>query len=626
MRFLHGRMRSNLPPPAAALALLTLLAAGCDGCPGSNKPYTPYTLSDKPSAAPSIAPSGSAAAAGDAGAADGAAPEAPAFPVVLSAPPPGDGKSWPLEAGSADAPVGRSFGAGLVLDADGDGKKDLLAWSRSPDLVRGEIWFASGASPSAGHLVAALPDGVAVPGCATAQLSQIGPHTVVFDAEGRCGGRSRGGRWIAVLRLPEAAGGAPEIGLELRLAPPADGETLDVKIDPRDRDGDGRGDALATITLSGAPRPFPAAGASASASLAFYDRPAGLSRDPSEPEASLKAVVAGLVADGRRRTTAPRIAASALALRRLWGMLCDDPSKPAITTSAGPARCGDARLLEDAAMAEVEAALNLGEPVAAMAALARLDALGGRRKDVDALVAKSIPAVPIGAVHRTTAAPAVEPSPAFGPLAFNGGGDLLVRTADKIVRVDRTSFAEAPIDAALRWPSRLAFPASADAPSWRLTGVERRCDEATLIGRFETGGTTADVPLPIATPSRCTPDAHVATELIGASAQGFLFAAGADVVAVPAADPPKPALPDGFNTAPAAAVELGAARSPDGGTLALPTGRGVLVVAVKPGGRAASAKRWTGPELDGASRCVPSNGGDHLACVAAGAAAIYQAK
>ncbi len=610
-------------------ALLSLVSGGCDSCHGG-KPYTPYTLSDGPSAAPAAssaaAISSGAAAPIDAGSpADAAAP--PSFAVVAGTTPPGDGKSWPIDGDVvATAPIGRTFAAGLVLDMDGDGKRDLLAWSRAPDGLRGELSFAPGSNVASARTLAAMPEGLASPGCSVVtQLSQVGPRTLVLDVAPRCGGaRDKAIRWIAVLRLVDGA--APELGLELRLGAPMDGEALQVAVDARDRDGDGRADVLATISLTGAPHPLPSVGAQASASLAFFDRPAGLSRDPSEPEASFKAIAASLIADGRRKTTAARIPGASLALRRLHALLCEEGGKAVITTSAGPVRCGEARVLEDAGMAEVEAALNLGEPLAALAARARLESMGVHRKDVDTLVAKSIPTVSAKAVHKTAAAPAIEPSPAFSPLAWDNGGDLLVHTGDKVIRVDHSAFAEAPIDAALAWPTRLVFPAgagaSADAPSWKIVAVERRCDEPTLTARLASG----EVALPIAVPARCTPSSRVTAELLGASDQGALLAVGPDVVALPLAAPLKPALLESLAPAAGAAVELGAARSPNGATIAVPTDHGVFVAAVKSGSRAAKGKLWSGADLDGAYQCVPSNGGERLACVTGSTATIFEAK
>src|SRR5690349_14085775 len=102
-----------------SIGLLATLAAALPACNGchSSKPYTPYTITDPPSASASASarPAGSAAPDGDAG------PEAPSFAPVAATPAPGDGKSWPLEGGAAPVPSGHVFTEGLVFDADDDG-------------------------------------------------------------------------------------------------------------------------------------------------------------------------------------------------------------------------------------------------------------------------------------------------------------------------------------------------------------------------------------------------------------------------------------------------------------------------------------------------------------------------
>jgi hypothetical protein len=609
-------MRRPHDLPIAALLAAAAALPGCDGCHGS-KPYTPYTLSDPPSA--SAAEAGAGTVTGGAGSLpDGG----PAFAAVAATAAPGDGKHWPLEGGAVEPPAGHAFAVGLVLDADGDGKPDLLAWSRAQDGLRGELWFASGKDPASGRALIALPGDLAVPGCApSVSLTRIGPGAVALDFDPRCSARvrDRGARWVAVFRL--ASGGPPELGLELRLGAPAEGESLAVALDGRDRDGDGRGDLTATLTLSGAPHPLPAGG-EAKATLAFFDRPTGLSRDPSEPEASLKALAVGLVSDGRKKTTAPHVAAAAMAARRLHALLCEEAGKPVVTTSAGPVHCGDVHLLEDAAMAEAEAALNLGDPLAALAAMGRIE---GRRKDLDALFAKSVPSVAGKLVRTTAAAPDVAPPPAFGPIAFDGGGDLLVRAREHVLRVDRASFAESPIDAAVKWPTRLAWGPSPDAPAWTLAAVEERCDSPTLVARFEAGGGTIDVALPILTPARCAA-ARVPVDLLGPSAQGDLVSIRGDVVAFSREASPHAAIAEGLAAAPGAAVPLGAARSPDGAVVAISTPRGVLVAQIKGQGRSAAATLWTTPALDGATACAPSNAADRIACAVKGAVAIYDAR
>jgi hypothetical protein len=596
------------------IALLVALLPACDGC-HAKKPYTPYTLSDAPSASSSADPAPAPSPPADGG---------PAFAAVAGTAAP-DGARWPLGEGAVDAPPGYAFTQGLVLDADGDGKPDLLAWARAPDGLRGELWFASGKAPGEGRLVAALPADLTTSGCtAQATLSLVGPRTAALDFEPRCPARvrERAARWIALVRF---VGGPPEIGAELRLGAPADGESLAVALESADRDGDGRADIQIKLTLSGAPSPLPSGG-SASAMLAFLERPAGLSRDPTEPEASLRAIGTALIADGRKKTTAPRIPALAEAARRLHALLCEDAggTRPVVTTTAGPIRCGDLRLAEEAAIAEVEAALNLGDPLAAMAALGRLDAVVPQhRKDVDALVARSIPSG-TGTLVRTTAAIPLRPlASGFSPLAFEADGALLVRTADRVVRVDKVTFAESAADPSVTWPKELQWPP--DTPTWSLGRVEDACDQPLATARFGYAGAVTPVSLPVPTPARCVAGGPP-VDLLGTGSQGFLFAYRGDVMAIPAAAPPRVVLAESFAAVPGAPVERGTARSPGGGALAVTTSRGVLVAVLKGSARGATARLVTGPQLDGGRACVPSDGGERLACVVAQGAAIYEAR
>jgi hypothetical protein len=484
------------------------------------------------------------------------------------------------------------------------------------------VWFASGKRAASGSILAALPGDLAGPGCSpSATLSRVGASMFSLDVDPRCSGhgRERGTRWVAIFRM--MSGAAPELGLELHAGAAAEGETIAVSLDGRDRDADGRGDLTVTVTLTGAPHPLPG-GASAAATLAFFDRPAGLSRDPSEPETSLRGVAASLAADARKRTTASHVRAAAGAAARLYALLCDDARKPIVTTSAGPVRCGDVRLVEEAAVAETEAALNLGDPFAAMSALARVEP---RRKDLDGLLAKSIPSVAGKLVRTTAATPDVQPPPAFGPVAILPGGDILVRTRDRVIKVDHVSFEEARVDAALLWPSQLASPTN--PPAWTLASVEERCDAPTLLARF--GASAAEpiqVPFPILAGPRCTEAARVPLDLLGTTQQGALLAIRGELVVVPAEAPPRPVLTDAFVAAPSASVELGAARSPNGRVVAVSTVRGVLVATVEGAGRAAKAKLWTTPAVDSASACVPNDTADRIACVVQKAVAIYDAK
>ncbi|AKT44180.1 hypothetical protein [Chondromyces crocatus] len=425
------------------------LIAGCDGCRNEH-PYTPYTLGSsdpsnaasapQASASPTAAPTGRAETkphpGADAGILDGGADGGGLLvgtgPLLVGTPPPdGGGKRWTIEGDRvAEAPAGRSFETGLVFDADGDGARDLVAWTRAPDGLRGELLFVPGAS-SAGTLgaprtLAALPAALAPAGCSSrAALSQISPVSLALAVVPRCPDEQldRASRWVALLRtaLPGSLA-TPALILELRVrgiigdissasAPgagagssPRTRESLDVVLDASDRDGDGREDLALRFTFTPAveaavpppapeprePRSAPApahdphahgdhdghdhgpaagspphapeaaeANAAPSASaransparaprpvtapLWFLDRPAGLSRDASQPGAALRALAEGLLQTAGNKSKAPDVPARANAIRRLRTLLCEDAGgTAAVTLSDGPIRCADA--------------------------------------------------------------------------------------------------------------------------------------------------------------------------------------------------------------------------------------------------------------------------------------------
>lgn len=640
-------MRSAHTRIAAPLALLAAALGGCDGCPGS-KPYTPYTMTDQPG------PDGGRGAGGASTAdTDAAAPDAgatPSFEPILGTSAPGDGKVWAIHPGvEVAAPAGRIFRVGLILDADGDGKQDLLAWAQAPDGLRGELLFASGAEPGSTRTVVALPSDVSARGCsAKTSIAQVGPRSAALDFALNCSASAKqpASRWVAVARFGGAGATPPkppELALEIRVGELAQGEDISVSIDTRDRDADGRDDIAAKLTLTGTFRPFSGAVGpfptvpAVSASVAFLDRPAGLSRDPSEPEASLGAFVLeqDLLASAKKKDSAGRVSAAVHQIRRFRSLVCEESGRASVTTSAGPIPCGDPSSLADASIAETAAAFTLGDPARALAAVGRLDALpnlgDARKREILKLLGRGAPFAKVDVVHRAAAVPAVSSGLGYSPLAFDAGGDLLVRTADGVTRIDRTSFAETPASMAA-WPDKLV------AGSFALVRVEQRCDSPTLIAVFEdtegSAASRAESPLPLFAPvtarglpgyGRCMPVANIPVTPVGWVPElGLVIGVGPDLVAVkkqPEATVvslPKLPLPAPLDVG---SVPAGAARSPDGATIAVPTSRGLLVA---PAGGA--AKLWQGKEIDQASACVPSPGGARVACVGGGAALIYKIK
>ena len=143
-------------------------------------------------------------------------------------------------------------------------------------------------------------------------------------------------------RIAFTASERPEV-LTLRVAAPAPGEQLSVEEDSSDRDGDGREDIKLVFTLTGPE------GAKASATLAFLDRAAGVSRDASEPRASL-----GLAAKAILAKASPAAAGEVDAMRRLLATLCAEAATPRVFDAEGsPIRCDDLGSVIDSLAASV---------------------------------------------------------------------------------------------------------------------------------------------------------------------------------------------------------------------------------------------------------------------------------
>lgn len=597
------------------MAAVLAAVAGCDGCPG-RKPYTPFSLGSTPDPTTSAAAPGSAsAAAADAG---------PPFQLERAAKAPGDGHAWPRpEGGEIAAPPGRAFELGLWLDVDGDGEKDLLAWAIAADRSRGELWVA----PAHGEArsVVALPADLSLRGCPpVASLARVGPRLLALEIALGCPDppRDKAGRWLGVVR---AGAGAPiELALELRTPPAPPGDTLTLAVDGSDRDNDGRDDATIAVSLSDGAKGQQRA-PDVAAQLRFFDRPSGMSRDPSEPEASLRSRAAALAAEGRRKASAPGVARAARRLRILRSSLCEDDGGRSTTSSVGAIRCGDTGSLEESAYAEGLAAITLGDAARALAASLRLEALapapGPRRKEIDKGLAKLAPDAPCRAVHTALAVPAGSGGVAvgLGPLAFEASGSLLVRTDGPVFRVDRASFAEEP--AVDPWPRTLG----ARDGTGSLSAIEQRCDPPALVAVVQRGAQRVDVILPIAAPvdadgfgraARCAPASAVRAVPLGVDATTVVLAIGAETVALSTGEAPSAtavAGPLGIDT-----IARGAARSPDGSTVALHSPRGVLVAT-----QGGSAKLWTGADLARAGGCVPASGAARIACVVEGRAVVF---
>src|SRR6185312_6444271 len=112
-------------------------------------------------------------------------------------------------------------------------------------------------------------------------------------------------------------------------------------------------------------------------------------------------------------------------------------------------------------------------------------------------------AAPVAPLRVVAAVPQIErgASPAWGALAFEPSGKLLVRTVAGVVRVDPATGEETATDDVKAWSGGVVAPDGAA----RWVDAYDPCDGRALIAAFSAANETRDVALPIAPPlAKCT--------------------------------------------------------------------------------------------------------------------------
>ncbi len=430
-------------------ALATL--AGCQGC-REEHPYVPYTIASGEGAAAAV---GVEAAAPEAGAAavEAGVPFAGEAAVVA---PPGLAH-WEVDGVKLDAPEGDVFVSALVRDFDGDGAREAFAIVRPADVndpgvlayYRAPVAVGASAVAGAGGTDSGAPVTFAPPGLArdascvpVGRLVVAGKRSVLAELGVRCPQHPSGGpaRWVAVV----AAGAAPRVLVAVTVSDPDGAPALSVDGDVSDRDGDGRDDVALRVTIEGGGPPLEP-GPRVSATLAWLDRSAGLSRDTSTTEASFAALAKEASSKAGRGAEAPLVPGLVAQVRALWRAACADGGAPRVAAAGGtgPIPCGAARALEDAGLAEVKAYATMGDGLRAALALDRAErppaaSTAARAKEALGWITQVAPVLKAKAVRAIAAVPAAATgrAPSWGPLAFDAGGKLLVRTKAGVVRVD----------------------------------------------------------------------------------------------------------------------------------------------------------------------------------------------
>jgi hypothetical protein len=529
--------------------------------------------------------------------------------VVEAVPAPKDVSSWTVGGVSISVADDRVIDRALAADLDSDGNLDAVAWTRPrsepPDShAGGELLFFGGKTP-AGRVVATMPPYVpAGPGCRhTVGLSATGPHTVTLDVAAKCDAALVPRSPTRGVLVVAPADDEPTV-LGLRLADPAPGDTLAVTVDSRDRDGDGQDDVRVALSLASEGNDTQGA-----FDLVWLDRAAGASRDTTEPLRSLSAAASLDVVRAHGKNTSREVTRHVENLRRLYGAACAESGASRLFDADGvPIPCGKlGPALDSLLVAEVRAAIARRDVLSAFAALDRDGWYGAplAAKAHAALEKELFEAAP----KREVTARTLEVSPRaraglprYSPLVFASETELLVETADGVVRVrlpaGQTEDASESEDA---WPLTVG---GAKEPRW--TGIAFPCDrdEVVLLESDPAGTPLPSEPVRLLAP-RPGPCGHggvtpspdlVPLEWTSSRRVGLIGGEsfGASDPSELTGAPPK-----------------GSPRSPDGRSLVVATRSGLLV------STRGKAETWTVADPASLSDCIVADGARAVACTRA---------
>lgn len=305
---------------ASGLALLVsaaLLPACAKSCK-NDRPYVPYTVGE-------TGPFGDGGASTNAPAAGSSEPSKAVVTPALVAPL--RATSWHVADGlDIQAPPGRELALALVEDLDGDGAPDALVVAKPTPEPGGpngsvDLYVQPGARRGsafpAPSIVLSGPLVDTKSGCVpTARLERVGTRSAYVELGTACA-RAAGTRAAAVVRLAAS----PSTAWSVNVVDPPSAPKLSLEVDGADRDRDGIDDVAVRMTLDDG-------SSKATAKLAFFDRPAGASRDPDEPEASLRAIAQQAAARAGRVKDAPTVPALVAQARSLYRALCEEGGAP----------------------------------------------------------------------------------------------------------------------------------------------------------------------------------------------------------------------------------------------------------------------------------------------------------
>jgi len=567
---------------------------GCDSCE-KEKPYVPYTVD--PSAMVSGAISSDPA-------------ESPTMPSIETFSPVvakrlNGALSVRTAEGTVSAPAGKAIDLWLEADLTADGKPDSVAWLRSTDGLTGElvrfVTTRPGEALSLSTLVSLPPDFAMAPDCkATSDLRQVGPRTVALSIRKICpiGTKNVTTQWVAALVLERN----PALRFQLIVDQPPI-EKLEISLDALDRDGDGFDDLLVSFQSNGSTAAFEEPKTeNAVATLRYFDRPAGLSRDPHEPTSSFLAMAQRLerLAKGNAKDS---VAPIARATRQLHLSLCGEGDSR-IKIMGQPLQCGSRDAMTRITTAELDAALGSKDILSALGAYERLREQGTGTKELDTIRKRIEKAVPSRSVQAyfLPFGPSVDPSGGtWSPLAFLPDGSLLIRTDNSVMRFDaKLRIALPDPDSGPIAPWSLRVEASGGSTSFE--GVEGR--DGWLWARWRRGNDTIEALLPFDTSLTKTTARPVAWSSTGL----HLLTSLGPVWVSTQGSKVKRTIPE------ATPGSLGSPRSPDGHQLVHASSLGLVVLDI-----GNDATLWRAPSLPNGyeklAGCVISNGATAVACI-----------
>jgi len=610
-------MRRKVPRLALALAVLSTLP-GCRGCKNEH-PFVPYRIDDG---------GGGATASSEASAVSSAALASALMPQPAVVAPP-HATSWTLGTMLLAAPAGATFRQGLTWDVDGDGHDDALVLVETvEESVREELLFFRGSAEGAPSAVrvplVSGPPPLLDPRCERVELlRRVGKRSAAVEIGQTCPKPVASvGPDRAVALVAWSGALRPRVSFEVD--DPPDAPTLAFDLDGADVDGDGLDDVTLRVALSGGGPPFEPV-KPVHATFRWFDRPAGMSRDPGEPEKSFHTIAAAALP----RAAKPKDAASALELaaagRFLFQAVCSESTGRRVAPSPGtsPLVCDAGRSLEELGLAETRAEVTLADTLRAIAALDAAERPPAARSparvsEAVGWITAMAPAVQATQMRAVSAVPFVGPEGAsWGALRFEPSGNLLVRTPVGVVRVDPVHGDETDATGVAAWGTKVLAPDG----KMRLDGAFVSCRSLALQATLATsvGGDAASVALPVPSPvvARCGAGDRepVATLPVAWGPDGLeLVVQGEPVLIVPSGEKASP-----LSQPLAQPVNPGAPRSPDGTVLVVPTSQGIVV-------RGQRTRLFRAKELEhgyGELRdCTVSDDGARVACVRGGVAFV----